>query len=258
MGQLFEAARLQQLVGIAHAAKNGDGIGPGHAAPSSTVEQRTGWRPRGRPAAPVQGPAGAGVPEVWRSSPRRSGASGPPSRDVAFLSAPVRCLRTAVPEMWRSSPRPLTLFPCAVNEVCLQRLREVPWDALAGLSETVVPAMARVLEGAPAEREIDLLLRADRTLGKAQRAATVEAIFGVGLWRRRLAVHTASSEPTALLFGLLRDLAGVPEERAAALTALPPPFPPRFPPGATTPTRTPAPITSRSTTSPTSARARSE
>jgi len=117
-----------------------------------------------------------------------------------------------------------------VDEVCLDRLRAVPWDALAGLSETVVPAIARVLEGAPAEREIDLLLRADRTLGKAQRAATVEAIFGVGLWRRRLAVHTASSEPTALLFGLLRDLAGVPEERAAALTALPPPFPPRFPP----------------------------
>jgi 16S rRNA (cytosine967-C5)-methyltransferase len=117
-----------------------------------------------------------------------------------------------------------------VNEVSLRRLREVPWDSLAGLSETVVPAAARVLEGAAAEREIDVTLRADRTLDAPQRAALAEAIFGVGLWRRRLAAHARSKDPRALLFALLRDLAGVPEERAAALTALPPPFPPRSPP----------------------------
>ncbi len=110
------------------------------------------------------------------------------------------------------------------------RLRTVPWEALAGLAESVLPAIRRVLDGAPAEREIDRLLRAQATLTAVQRAAVVEAIFGVGLWRRRLAVHARSSEPRTLLFALLRDLAGVTEARAAELVGLPRPLPAQVPP----------------------------
>ena len=105
----------------------------------------------------------------------------------------------------------------------------MPWNGLDGLVEAVLPAIARVLEGASAEREIDRLLRRHRALGPEQRTALVEAIFGVGLWRRRLWVHAGSTAPRALLFALLRDLSLVPEGHAAGLTGLPLPLPPRSP-----------------------------
>lgn len=109
-------------------------------------------------------------------------------------------------------------------------MQAVPWDALAGLADAVVPAIVRVLDGAAAEREIDRLLRANRTWRAPQRSATAEAIFGVGLWRRRLAAHAETTEPRALLFALLRDLAAVPETRAAELARLPAPWPRVTPP----------------------------
>ncbi len=115
-------------------------------------------------------------------------------------------------------------------EAALRRLQAVPWDALEGLVEAVLPAVGRVLDGAAAEREIDRLLRAHRALRTEQRAAVVEAVFGVGLWRRRLRAHAASTEPRALLFALLRDLSLVPEERAAGLTGLAAPLPRSSPP----------------------------
>ena len=114
----------------------------------------------------------------------------------------------------------------------IRRLQAVPWDALATVVERALPAIARVLEGAAAEREIDALLRANRPLDTRQRAAVVEAIFGVGLWHRRLAVHAASNEPRTLLFALLRDLGGVDEERAAKLVGLTCALPARVPPPA--------------------------
>jgi 16S rRNA (cytosine967-C5)-methyltransferase len=130
----------------------------------------------------------------------------------------------------------------------LQRLREVPWDALR--SEVALPAIARVLQGATAEREVDRALRANRGLSADQRTAIVEAIFGVALWRRRLAWHagldaslfswiplprpasitSSGSDIAAILLAcLLRDLAGVPEERACSSTgvAQPPPLRPQ-------------------------------
>lgn len=116
-----------------------------------------------------------------------------------------------------------------MSEPALKRLQAVPWDALDGLVEAVLPAISRVLDGAAAEREIDRFLRSHRALGPLQRAAVVEAVFGVGLWRRRLRIHAGSSDPRALLFALLRDLSLVPEQRAAELTALAPPLPPRSP-----------------------------
>ncbi|MFL5364605.1 MAG: RsmB/NOP family class I SAM-dependent RNA methyltransferase [Myxococcales bacterium] len=107
------------------------------------------------------------------------------------------------------------------------RLANVAWSALR--SAEVIPVLARVLDGEPAEREIDRFLRARRSYGANERAAAVEAIFGVGLWRRRLEWHARSAEPRMLLFALLRDLAGMEEAVAGALCDLGPPWPPRRP-----------------------------
>lgn len=102
----------------------------------------------------------------------------------------------------------------------LARLREVPWDALR--ADLAVPAIRRVLAGEAAEREVDRTLRAGRDLAREERAALVEAIFGVALWRRRLVWHAGDSEiPVILLACLLRHLAGLDESRALALTGLP-------------------------------------
>jgi len=109
----------------------------------------------------------------------------------------------------------------------LGRLAAVPWRALR--TAEVLPVLARVLSGAPAEREIDRFLRERRGFDRDERAAAVEAIFGVALWRRRLLWHAGTAGPRALLFVLLRDLAGVSETEASGLCDLPPPWPPRRP-----------------------------
>ena len=117
------------------------------------------------------------------------------------------------------------------------RLADIPWSALrAGVA---LPAIARVLEGAAAEREVDRALRSNRGLSHDERSAAVEAIFGVALWRRRLAWHaclgdTSGAAPgggnsALMLTCLLRDLAGVPESQACALTSLSGPPPPQRP-----------------------------
>lgn len=104
----------------------------------------------------------------------------------------------------------------------MQRLREVPWDALR--RDVVLPAIASVLRGGAAEREVDRALRAHRDLSRAERTAAVEAIFGVGLWRRRLCWEASgSADPAVLLLCLLRDLGGVSEPDAAALANTAPP-----------------------------------
>ena len=117
------------------------------------------------------------------------------------------------------------------------RLRGVPWRGLAGLQQLVLPAIAATLDGAPAERIVDRTLRSNRELTGPQRTAAVAAIFGVALWRRRLRWHVADGEgaghdvahaapvtdlPAAsrLIFALLRDLAGLSDEDAAALSGL--------------------------------------
>ena len=116
----------------------------------------------------------------------------------------------------------------------IARLADIPWSALrAGLA---LPAIARVLEGAAAEREVDRALRSNRGLSGDERSAAVEAIFGVALWRRRLAWHAGLGEAVnsgacsaLLLTCLLRDLAAVPEPQACALTGLAAPPPPQRP-----------------------------
>ncbi|GAC1605751.1 MAG: hypothetical protein NVS4B10_19480 [Myxococcales bacterium] len=103
------------------------------------------------------------------------------------------------------------------------RLRAVPWEALHGLTGPVCAAVAKVLAGAPADRALDKLLRAHKGLQAAQRAAVVEAVFGVALWRRRLAAGAGlpsweGADPGTLLHALLRDLGGVAADRALALS----------------------------------------
>jgi 16S rRNA (cytosine967-C5)-methyltransferase len=115
------------------------------------------------------------------------------------------------------------------------RLHSLPWAALDGLQQPVRGAIARVLEGAEAERVVDRALRDRRELSRPQRTAVVEAIFGVALWRRRLAWHAGTLEQPAdaplLLFALLRDLAGLSDGEAARLAGVMDPSPPpRRPP----------------------------
>jgi 16S rRNA (cytosine967-C5)-methyltransferase len=115
-----------------------------------------------------------------------------------------------------------------------ERLAGIPWRGLAGLGGALAEPLAAVLAGAAAERVVDRFLRAHRDLSADARRAAKEAIYGVAVWRRRLAYQsdaTATAPPPLLLAALLRDLAGLPtpdaEDLAAAPRgALPPPRPP--------------------------------
>ena len=114
-------------------------------------------------------------------------------------------------------------------KVSEQRLREVPWRALAGMASALDAPLAAVLAGEPAERVVDRFLRAQRTLGSDERRAVKEAIYGVAVWRRRLARHASSCAPRLLLAALLRDLGCLPDAEALtglAAGALPAPRPP--------------------------------
>ena len=87
-----------------------------------------------------------------------------------------------------------------------------------------------MLAGAAAERVLDRFLRSRRALDATGRQVAAEALFGIGLWRRRLRFHAGEGAPPLLLLAsLLRDLAGRSDaELLCALPAgaLPPPVPP--------------------------------
>ncbi len=106
----------------------------------------------------------------------------------------------------------------------------MPWEGLLGLAPTLAAPLGDVLAGAAAERVLDRFLRDRRDLTSVGRAAVAEAVFGVGLWRRRLSSHAgADGPPLRLLAALLRDLAGRDDtERLCGPGAvgLPPPRPP--------------------------------
>lgn len=101
-----------------------------------------------------------------------------------------------------------------------RRVASVPWEALAGLSESLDGPIAEMLAGKPAERVLDRLLRALGEISGPSRTAVAEAVFGVGLWRRRLLAQLAlpDAPPRLLLAALVRDLGQ--REDAAALCAL--------------------------------------
>ncbi|MCY1033211.1 RsmB/NOP family class I SAM-dependent RNA methyltransferase [Corallococcus sp. BB11-1] len=109
----------------------------------------------------------------------------------------------------------------------LFRLSSQPWSALDGLGPVAAEALARILSGEPAERVLDRTLRAHRELSREGRQALKEAVFNVGLWRRRLAFLLGSEEvsPRALLFALLHGLGGVPAADAASWAGLEAPVP---------------------------------
>jgi len=94
------------------------------------------------------------------------------------------------------------------------RVREVPWEKLDGLRDALAPAIDEVLAGTAAERVVDRFLRAHREFDEAQRKVSAEAIFGVGLWRRRLRCNPSPSpspqrgEGIRLLDALVQDLGG--------------------------------------------------
>lgn len=118
-----------------------------------------------------------------------------------------------------------------MGDAPVERLRSVPWAALEGLAAALDAPLAQVLSGTPAERVLDRFLRSRRDLEAGGRAAAAEAVFGVGLWRRRLFWHLGADRapPRHLLAALVRDLAGVPAaERLVGLPpgTLPPPRPP--------------------------------
>lgn len=115
-----------------------------------------------------------------------------------------------------------------------ERLVGIPWRALEGLAPDLEAPLAEVLANAPAERVLDRFLRAHRALSSESRLATAEAVFGLGVWRRRLRHHAGDGLQTGfstrLLLGLLiRDLGRVEEaERILGLApgSLPSPRPP--------------------------------
>ena len=115
-------------------------------------------------------------------------------------------------------------FPAA----SVARLGEVPWGSLAGTAPALEQPLASVLGGAPAEDVLDHFLRSRRDLGPDGRRAAAEALFGVGLWRRRLEYHAGEGAgPLELLAVLVRDLAGL--EGAEAICSLRRALPPRRP-----------------------------
>lgn len=80
----------------------------------------------------------------------------------------------------------------------LQRLNEIPWEALEGREAPLLAAIAEALSGQPAERVVDRLLRRERSLPAPARHAYAEAVFGCSLWRRRIAHLLGEKEPSAL------------------------------------------------------------
>ncbi len=107
---------------------------------------------------------------------------------------------------------------------CEQRLRSIPWHALVGLAPLVTSALDSVLtSNAPAERAIDRLLRTHKSLSSLERQAVAEAVFGVALWRRRIAAQSGASRPTSLeMLGVfLRDVAGQNDAESIVGISLP-------------------------------------
>ena len=90
------------------------------------------------------------------------------------------------------------------------------------MAPLVAETLSHVLSGSPAERVLDRTLRAHRQLSRTQRQALAEAVFNVGLWRRRLGFYLGDPDAPApaLLHAFLHQLAGVPAEASARLAGI--------------------------------------
>jgi 16S rRNA (cytosine967-C5)-methyltransferase len=78
-----------------------------------------------------------------------------------------------------------------------ERVRGIDWSGLEGLD--LRAPLEAVLKGQPAERVLDKFLRG---LDAQQRHAAAEAVFGVGLWRRRLEYQAQSTDALEMLDAL--------------------------------------------------------
>ena len=101
------------------------------------------------------------------------------------------------------------------------RVATVPWEAIAGLRQLLAPALDEILSGAAAERVCDRTLRANRHFSPEQRTVVAEALFGVGLWRRRLKARRPETKSLGLLATLLVDLGQRSPDSVAAWLAHP-------------------------------------
>ena len=108
------------------------------------------------------------------------------------------------------------------------RLAQIDWSQLPEVRRQVLEALGSVLHGGDAARLLTVLLRSHPGWDAAHRAVAAEALFGVALWRRRLAHHAGSSAPGPMLTSLLRDVAHLPAHAIHAWTGdeLPEPRPP--------------------------------
>jgi 16S rRNA (cytosine967-C5)-methyltransferase len=110
------------------------------------------------------------------------------------------------------------------------RLRSIDWSALEGLATPICEAARAVFAGKRVDQELSALLRANPQFNPAQRTCVAEALFGLSIWRRRLAANVGlrwtddtkdvnlSDHLPALFCSFLRDLAGLPEAAAIALS----------------------------------------
>src|ERR687884_2077669 len=90
-----------------------------------------------------------GTTSMWSErEKRRSSRPSPGSAPGSAIAAAIKS-ETSM----RSSARENAVFHAGVADVSIRRMQAVPWEALAGLAEAFVPAIARVLDGAAAGRE---------------------------------------------------------------------------------------------------------
>ena len=106
----------------------------------------------------------------------------------------------------------------ALERAARDRLAQIDWSQLPEVRRQVLEALGPVLHGGDAARLLTVLLRSHPGWDAAHRAVAAEALFGVALWRRRLAYHAGSEAPGALLTALLRDVAHLPAHSIRAWT----------------------------------------
>jgi len=118
----------------------------------------------------------------------------------------------------------------ALERTLRDRLARLDWSRFPEVRREVLETIGPVLHGGDAAWQLTVLLRSNTGWDAAQRAIAAEAVFGVALWRRRLAHHAGSDDPLALVTALLRDVAHLPVKSVRSWTGAQPPEP-RPPPG---------------------------
>lgn len=88
------------------------------------------------------------------------------------------------------------------------RVGHIDWTPLESHGGLLDGPIAQILAGAAAERVLDKTLRSRKDATPAERTAMAEALFGISLWRRRLAFHLAKADasPGELLKALRDDI----------------------------------------------------